>query len=74
MFSFWKFRMPSAHNGVEAMKSALDNEDYEWAEKVADSAQKNLEEALKETNAAIERRDSGKSRADDPDVEDGIRW
>lgn len=74
MFSFWKFRMNGAANGVESIKNALEREDYDWADKVADSNQKNLERALAETNEAIRKRDSGESRADDPDVEDGINW
>ena len=74
MFSFWKARMPNLHNGVEGLKSSLEDEDYEWAEKLADSNSKGLQKALDETNKAIEKRDRGESRGGDPDVENGINW
>lgn len=73
-FSFWRFRMPATNNAIQGLKHAVEKERYDWAEKNADSAENQLNQAREETLEAIRKRDAGESREDDPDVRDGIRY
>lgn len=74
LFSFWNSRMPAVHNGVAATNAAIEREDYEWAELCIDSAIKTLAKSREEVLDEIEKRNSGKDRSDDADVEDGRNW
>ena len=74
IISFWRGRMSGIHNGVVATNAAIEREDYDWAKLCIDGAIKTLEKARQETLNEIDRRNSGKDRSDDADVEDGRNW